>query len=169
MARERHPPKKKHQNRPRPLPVVPLTDTQRRARAIEEMVKAETLLAEAEKLAVWGEAPLACVHSAYYAMHHAAVAALFATGGVGRVGDVPKSHEHVIQHFGNLVEGLGDEALRASGVALSRARTDRVAADYDMDVGFTSAEAADLVASARALVEAVKATWPSVSAAARAP
>lgn len=97
MARTQHPPKKKHVNRPRPLAVVPFTAAERRAKAQEEFEKAVTHLIEAERLAEWGRAPNACVHSAYYAMHHSACAALLASGGIGKRLDVPKSHEHVIE------------------------------------------------------------------------
>ena len=101
--RKKHPPKKKHSNRPRPLPVQPLSDHDRSVRGQEEFNKACIHLSEAEKLAEFGQTPNACIHSAYYAMHHAAAAALYASGGVGPRRDVPKSHEHVIEHFGKLV------------------------------------------------------------------
>jgi hypothetical protein len=103
MARTPHPPKKKHANRPRPPVVEPLTDSARREKAQQEFDKAVTHLIEPERLVQWGQAPNACVHSAYYAMHHSACAALLAAGGVGKYLDAPKSHEHVIQHYGNLV------------------------------------------------------------------
>jgi uncharacterized protein (UPF0332 family) len=81
-------------------------------KARQEFQKAVTHLEEAERLAQWGGAPNACVHSAYYAMHHCAAAAILASGGVGKRKDVPQSHEHVIQHFGGF---LGE-----SGKVLSR-------------------------------------------------
>jgi hypothetical protein len=66
---KKHPPKKKHANKPRPAPVVPLSDGDRSSKAQEEFEKAMIHLIEAERLAEWGRAPNACIHSAYYAMH----------------------------------------------------------------------------------------------------
>ena len=65
MARAKHPPKKKHVNRPRPPAVVPLTELERGIKAQEEFEKALIHLVEAERMAEWGRAPNACVHSAY--------------------------------------------------------------------------------------------------------
>jgi uncharacterized protein (UPF0332 family) len=128
---KKHPPRKKHPNKPRPLPVQPLSDLERSTRAQEEFDKAFIHLVEAEKLAEFAQTPNACIHSAYYAMYHAATAALFASGGVGKRGDVPKSHEHVVEHFGKLVANeMGD--LAGQGKVLSTARNDRMVADYDM-------------------------------------
>lgn len=140
------------------MPARPLLDEARRNRAADEFALAEMHLAEAEKLATWGQAPNACIHSAYYARHHCAVAALFATGGVGKTKDVPRSHEHVIEHFGNLAEGE-PESIAELGALLSRARRDRMAADY----GTTAIHAADravaIAAEARRFVDACSARW----------
>lgn len=157
-----HPPKKKHANRPRPAPVSPLTDEERRERAKAEFRKALVHLSEAEKLSAWGEAPYACVHSAYYAMHHCAVAALLAAGGVGKAKDVPRSHEHVIEHFGKLVAGESG-SLAGTARLLGRARTDRVDADYGLLPTSTSARASVLAADARNLIEACSARWPEIT------
>lgn len=132
MTREKHPPKKKHANKPRPTAVIPLTAEERLTKARLEFAKALMHLGEAEQLASSKAAPNACVHSAYYAMHHCAVAAILAAGGVGKYLDAPKSHEHVIEHYGKLVIGEAGE-LGLSGLWLSRARTDRMVADYDLD------------------------------------
>src|SRR5438105_4927311 len=122
---KKHPPKKKHTNRPRPAPVEPMSDFDRGIKAQQELEKAMIHLIEAERLAEWRSAPNACVHSAYYAMHHCASAAILAAGGVGKRRDIPQSHEHVIEHFGNLV-ATESGYLGQSGIALSRARTDRM-------------------------------------------
>jgi uncharacterized protein (UPF0332 family) len=155
---KKHPPKKKHKNKPRPEPIVPLSDGDRQIKAQQEFEKAMIHLIEAERLATWGNAPNACVHSAYYAMHHCASAAILAAGGVGRHLDVPQSHEHVIQHYGNLVDSEPGY-LGQSGMVLSRARTDRMAADYDLVRGITNAEAVVTVREARQFADACKSKW----------
>src|SRR3982074_146006 len=88
---KRHPPKQKHVTKPRPAAVAPLSDSDRSIKARAEFEKAMIHLIEAERLAEWGNAPNACIHSAYYAMHHCASAAILAAGGVGKRRDVPKS------------------------------------------------------------------------------
>ncbi len=153
-----HPPKKKHPPQPRRPPTEPLSDEARRNRASHEFGLAQVHLAEAEKLAVWGEAPNACIHSAYYAMHHCAVAVLLAAGGVGKSKDVPRSHEHVIEHFGNLVAGEPQD-LAELGVLLSRARRDRMAADYGTAVIPGADRAAAITSEARRFFDACAARW----------
>jgi uncharacterized protein (UPF0332 family) len=152
------PPKKKHANRPRPAPVEPLSDLDRRIKAQGEFEKAMIHLIEAERMAAWGDAPNACVHSAYYAMHHCASAAILLAGGVGKRRDVPQSHEHVIQHFGNLVAAEAGY-LGQSGMALSRARSDRRRADDDLMRGATSADAVETAKQARLFVAACREKW----------
>jgi uncharacterized protein (UPF0332 family) len=153
-----HPPKKKHENRPRPAPIEPLSSQDREAKAQQEFDKALVNLREAEKMAVWGQAPNACVHSAYYAMYHCAAAAILASGGVGKRLDVPQSHEHVIQHYGRLVEGQEGD-LGESGRLLSRARTDRTVADYDLVRGTDNDDAQATTNDARKFLEANAAKW----------
>jgi len=119
-SRERHPPKKKQAIKPRSEPVAQMSDDERKVKAEQEFQKAIVHLAEAERIGHWGEAPNACVHSAYYAMHHCAAAAILAAGGVGKRRDVPQSHEHVIQHYGNLIASETG-FLGQSGMILSRA------------------------------------------------
>ena len=115
-------------------------------------------LIEAERMAEWGNAPNACAHSAYYAMHHCAAAAILAAGGVGKRRDAPQSHEHIVQHYGNLT-ATEPGYLGQSGKILSRARTDRMVADYDLVRGIASDDAAATVKEAREFVEACKARW----------
>jgi uncharacterized protein (UPF0332 family) len=157
-GKDAHPPKKRHANRPRPAPVVPLSDTERAIKAQQEFEKAMIHLIEAERIAAWGGAPNACVHSAYYAMHHCATAALLAAGGVGKRRDAPQSHEHVIQHYGNLV-AAEPGFLGQSGLVLSRARTDRMVADYDLVRGVTNRDATLTVKEARQFMDACAAKW----------
>jgi len=115
-------------------------------------------LLEAERLANWGQAPNACVHSAYYAMHHAASAAILAAGGVGKHRDVPHSHEHVIEHFGKLVAGEQDP-LGAAATVISHARSNRVDADYSPNQTADAAEANELTAQARIMLDAIRFKW----------
>src|SRR5947199_3772781 len=127
--------------------VVPLSDSERSIKAQAEFEKAMIHLIEAERLAEWGNAPNACIHSAYYAMHHCASAAILAAGVVGKRRDVPKSHEHVIEHYGKLV-AVEPGNLAHSGRVLSRARTDRMDADYDLVRRATKKDAAATTADA---------------------
>ncbi|MFI5013320.1 MAG: hypothetical protein ACHQAY_13340 [Hyphomicrobiales bacterium] len=157
-GRKKHPPKKKHVNRPRLAVTKPMSEADRASKAQEEFEKAMVHLIEAERLSEWGMAPNACVHAAYYAMHHCACAAILAAGGVGRYLDAPKSHEHVIQHYGNLVAGE-QGALGESGVVLNRARTDRMVADYDLVRGATNEDAVIDAAAARKFVQACMEKW----------
>jgi uncharacterized protein (UPF0332 family) len=151
-------PKKKHVNRPRREPVAPLSDLERRIKAQQEFEKAMIHLIEVEYMAEWGHAPNACAHSAYYAMHHCAAAAILAAGGVGKRRDAPQSHEHIVQHYGNLIASESGY-LSQSGMVLSRARTDRMVADYDLVRGITNDDATKTVKDARQFVDACKAKW----------
>ena len=131
MARGiRQPAKKKHFNKPRLVAVTPLSDLEREFRAAEAKQKAKIHLEEAVAIAAWGKAPNAAIHSAYYAMHFCAVAALYRAGGVGKLKAVPESHEHVIKHYIQMAEAIDDEYLKDSGMELNRLRDDRMRADY---------------------------------------
>jgi uncharacterized protein (UPF0332 family) len=152
-----HPPKKKHKNRPREALIVPLSQVERSIKAQQEFEKGMINLIEAERMAEWGEAPNACIHSAYYAMYHCAAAAILAAGGVGKRLDVPQSHEHVIQHYGKLVEGQPD--LVELAMVLSRARTDRMVADYDLVRGASNTDAKATTADARRFIDANMKKW----------
>lgn len=169
MARSsEQPPKKKHTNKPRQPPVIELSDADRESCALEAEQKAEIHLKEALSIAEIGKAPNATVHSAYYAMHFCAIAALYRAGGVGKRKDVPASHEHVIQHYIRLAEGLDDPFLKTSGALLNRARDDRVRADYyvgtdqTMTFGLGGAnreEAVEAAAVAARFVQAWTTLW----------
>jgi hypothetical protein len=90
------PQKKKRANRPRRDAIVLLSELDRKIKAQQEFGKAMIHLIEAERMAEWGNAPNTCAHSAYYAMHHCAAAAILAAGGVGKRRDAPQSHEHIV-------------------------------------------------------------------------
>jgi uncharacterized protein (UPF0332 family) len=135
-----------------------LSDIDRQIKAQQEFEKAMIHLVEAEHMAEWGNAPNACVHSAYYAMNHCATAAILASGGVGKRRDAPQSHEHIIQHYGTLVASEPGY-LGASGMVLSRARTDRMVADYDLVRGVSAKDASATVKEARQFVDACKIKW----------
>jgi uncharacterized protein (UPF0332 family) len=155
---KKHPPKKKHPNRPRSEPVIPLTDDARQALAAKEFRKAEMHLSEAEALSKIAVAPNACAHAAYYAMYHCAAAYILAAGGVGKRKDFPASHTHVIEHFGKLTVNEGG-ALADAGPMLSRAQTDRDVADYDLIETIAQKDAAETAAEARKFLDACDAKW----------
>jgi uncharacterized protein (UPF0332 family) len=92
--------------------------------ALQAWSKAESFFAEASKLQA-ETVPAAIVHSAYYAMFHAARAVLLRS-----TGSTPKKHSSVVGQFGYLVRDRST-ALKQAGHDL------RVCAD---EVGF-SAEA----------------------------
>jgi len=147
---------KKKPLKPRPPPVEVLTLAQRESQAEEAEAKAAIHIREALATSSWGGAPNACIHSAYYAMHFIAAAALLHAGGVGKRKDVPDSHEHVIQHYAKLVQTL-PPPFKESGKLLNRARDMRIEADYFRDEdgnlefgvhGATAAEASELTALA---------------------
>jgi uncharacterized protein (UPF0332 family) len=155
-----HPPKKRHLNKPR-QEVVRLTLSQQLEKAQAEFAKASQHLDEAIAVAKHGDAPTATIHAAYYAMHHCAIAVLLVEGGVDKYGDVPKSHEHVAEHFAKLVAGM-DEDMARMGPALTRARVDRMSADYDLTIVATIAAARELVVDARQFLARSQSRWPAL-------
>jgi uncharacterized protein (UPF0332 family) len=109
-------------------------------RAAHSWRKAKAHLAELEGQDP-NRAPMAAIHSAYYAMFHAARAALFKA-----TGSAPRKHGSVISAFGRLVRD-GDSALRRCGRLLNAMKDGRTEADYneDFDPAVTDAvEAAKL-------------------------
>ena len=91
-------------------------------------------------------------------MHHCASAAILAAGGVGKYRDAPKSHEHVIEHFGKLVGGeIGD--LSQAGLVLNRARNDRMIADYGLIQRVSEEDAKVAALEARKFIDACRAKW----------
>ena len=87
-----------------------------------------------------------------------ATAALLAAGGVGKRRDAPRSHEHIIEHYGKLVASepgyLGETAK-----VLNRARSERIEADYGLVRGVTIDIAIKLVDEARKFVDACTTKW----------
>jgi len=149
-----HPPKKKHKNKPRSEPAAPWSDEQRSTEAWLSFERAMLHLGEAEQMATWGKAPNACIHAAYYAMYHCAIAAILASGGVGRRRNYPLSHEHIIEHYSKLVSGEPGD-LGQTGVLINRARSERVTVDYGAISGAEVNDAADTTADAKRFIEAV--------------
>lgn len=136
--------------------------------ADEAEQKSSIHLHEAVAIATWGGAPNAAIHSAYYAMHFCAVAALYRAGGVGRRGDVPQSHEHVLLHYIKLTETNDHPFIRESGRLLNRARDDRMRADYFVGMsgqgrselqGASTDEATEMAELANQLLSAWRERW----------
>ena len=144
--------RKKAPTRERPTPLPPLSDEERAQLIRFEHGAAELHLKEAIAILAWGEAPNACIHSAYYGMYHAATAALHVAGGVGKTKRVPKSHEHVLQHFTRMAEAAGEEGIEAAQL-LNRARSARITADYGGAEPPAEDEVEESVADARRFIE----------------
>jgi len=135
------------------------TESQRRILAQGRLNLATVHLREAEAIRALGKAPNACVHAAYYAMHHCAAAAILLTGGVGKRKSVPDSHEHVIQHYAKLVE-TGDDAARESAKWLNFARSMRAKADYNaIEGGVVQQDAEQVMLDAHAFFDFFTDRW----------
>lgn len=81
----------------------------------QRLAKAERFLGQTTRQSP-EEAPEAVIHSAYYAMLHAAAALI-----VARQGQAPKTHGSIIGQFSKLVESNGDYA-RSLGRAFKSRR-----------------------------------------------
>jgi uncharacterized protein (UPF0332 family) len=94
--------------------------------------------------------PTAAVHSAYYAMHHAARAVLLRTDGE----QAPTKHGSVIGRFGFHARNAQPEsqALLQAGRDINRIYEQRIAADYDVEDATDAATARDCLARARAFL-----------------
>jgi uncharacterized protein (UPF0332 family) len=121
--------RKKAPARERAAPLQPLSENERKYLIDFEHAVAEIHLKEAIAIQAWGGAPNACVHAAYYGMYHAATAVLHIAGGVGKAKHVPKSHEHVLEHFTTLALTAGPDGAEAAKL-LNRARSVRMTSDY---------------------------------------
>jgi uncharacterized protein (UPF0332 family) len=89
------------------------------------------------------KAPMAVIHSAYYAMFHAARAALFHATGAA-----PRRHDRVVNAFGHLVRD-GGASLRRCGRWLNAAKDGRIVADYSEDIDPAAGEAREAAALTR--------------------
>jgi uncharacterized protein (UPF0332 family) len=143
--------RKKAPVRNRPSPLQPISDDERKALVGFEHAAAVRHPNEAIAIQTWGGAPNACVHAAYYGMCHAATAVLHIAGGVGKAAHVPKSHEHVLEHFTRQAQKVGGDALEAAKL-LNRARSARMTADYGGAELPEDDDVAECVADARRFV-----------------
>ena len=111
--------------------------------------KAAGLLAEALAMDL-ERTPGAAVHTAYYAMHHAARAVLLLKEGAA----APTRHGLVIGRFGLIAknEPNGPERLLIAGRDINRVYADRIASDYDVEATTTPAQAAAGVLKAKNFV-----------------
>ncbi len=114
--------------------------------AEQRLEKADDLIAKLGKLDA-GEVPEAVVHLAYFAMLHAASAALIATGG-----ETPKRHGKLIGAFGRIIKDR-DDIDKSMGRTFNRAYDIRCAADYDTAPGDMINAAKNLAAAAPGFVE----------------
>ena len=123
------------------------------------MGKAERALEEARLLLGGGKTEGACSR-AYYAMHDAAHAALFATG-FETPDAIIKTHHRLIGEFGKKI-ALGGQLDTNLGRALNRVQDIRLLADYDAtppslaDAAWCVEQAEALVAAVRSLVAGLK-------------
>jgi uncharacterized protein (UPF0332 family) len=92
--------------------------------------KAERALEEA-RLLLRGDKTEGACSRAYYAMHDAAHAALFATGNETQDAII-KTHRRLIAEFGKKIV-LGGQIDAALGRALNRVQDIRLLADYDAE------------------------------------
>jgi uncharacterized protein (UPF0332 family) len=153
-----HPPKKKQQNRPRKIPVVPLTDEQRLKMSDQEFSRALSLAKEAELVLNLRMAPSACVHSAYFSMEHCACAAILRYGGVGAERSFPRRHQDIILHI-DLLTAEETSDLRGFGSALKEVYLLREAADYFVTRNPTNADASFAFETLKKYLNATRAKW----------
>ena len=153
-----HPPKKKHHNRPRKIPIAPLTDEHREKMSDQEFRKALSLAKEAEIVSKLGSVPSACIHSAYFAMEHCACAAILRYGGVGAERSFPRRHQDIILHIERLTaEEVGD--MRGFGDSLKEVYLLREAADYFVSRDPTNEDASFAVGRMQKYLNATRAKW----------
>ena len=117
--------------------------------------KADRALATARRSLAKSDTEDAC-NRAYYAMFHAAHAALWMVG-LQETGTVIKSHGGLISFFGQELVKTG-VLDAAHGRALGHVQKTRVLADYTADAP-DEADAKEAVAQAEAFVAAIKAKF----------
>jgi uncharacterized protein (UPF0332 family) len=113
--------------------------------ADRRLAKARRLLDQIVRLDA-AAVPEPAIHGAYYAMFHAATAALIA-----REGAAPATHSALIGRFSQLARSEGATA-RDHGRALNRAFDLRLAADYGAEPAGLADVAPDIVRDAEAFV-----------------
>ena len=112
---------------------------------------------EAKATGAMGQAPISTIHSAYYAMHHAARAVLVSRAtGADVVG--PRSHGAVVQEFGRLVKGGPADVLQARR-GLNQLMDERTAADYGVTFVANPADALAAVGRAIAFLDVCRAAF----------
>ncbi|GJD56840.1 HEPN domain-containing protein [Methylobacterium dankookense] len=126
--------------------------------AADFMHRAERTLAGARVLNAHGDSEGASSR-AYYAMFHAAQAALL-TVGVHPDEVIIKTHRGLIASFGKFLVLPGHLDARL-GRSFSRAEQRRLAADY-MSGAPSVAEAEDGLADAEAFLQAIRAAFPTL-------
>jgi uncharacterized protein (UPF0332 family) len=122
------------------------------------MRRAERSLAGARVLNAQGDHEGAASRT-YYAMFHAAQAAMLAIG-VHPDDVMPKTHRGLIASFGKLLVLPGHLDAKL-GRSFSRAEQRRLAADY-MDDGPSVADVADGLADAEAFLQAIRTAFPNL-------
>lgn len=136
---------------------VALTVKQQREMARLEFAKAKLLLSEADTIHKMGKAHGGAVRAAYYAMEHAACAAILLFGGVGEAKGFPKSHRHIMAHFGTFA--AKDVLLDQYGGLLSQVYGLREIADYSATSHPGRADAEFAVGAARDFLSACATKW----------
>jgi uncharacterized protein (UPF0332 family) len=140
-----------------PKASVALTAKQQREMARLEFAKGKLLLSEADAIYKMGKAHGACVTAAYYAMEHAACAAILLFGGVGAAKGFPKSHRHIIEHLGILA--AKDRLLVEFGDLLNQVYSIREIADYSATSHPDNKDAEFALMSAREFLAACAEKW----------
>ncbi len=97
--------------------------------------------------------------AAYYALEHAACAAILLYGGVGAAKGFPKSHRDIIQHIGTL--SAGDPELGEFGDILNEVYSLRETADYNVTRHPVREDADFAIKSATELLALCKEKWKS--------
>jgi len=126
---------------------------------VSYMRKAERALEEA-RLLLDGDKTEGTCSRAYYAMHDAAHAALFATGNETQDAII-KTHHRLIAEFGKKIV-LGGQIDATIGRALNRVQDIRLLADYDAehpsreDAQWAVEQAEAFVAAVRSLIASLK-------------
>ncbi len=136
-----------------------LTAKMQRSMARESFSKAKLQLEEAEVILKTGKAHGSCVSTAYYAMEHAASAAILLFGGVGKSKGYPKRHQDIMLHLGKFA--IGDNFLEEFGEAMRQVYALREIADYNTSRHPSKADAEFAVETAKGFLDACRRKWKS--------